>query len=114
MDAQVVALFVVGFVQPVLQEAIIGRHLSDAAAHWVTIGVSAGLALLAVWITGGLAGGQVPTFTLIDPSPLLGFLVEKIAPVYALSQIVYGGFTGTVKKLAGTMPLTPMPAPTAP
>lgn len=102
MDAQAITFFVVGLGQPVLQEAIVRNHLDGAAAHWLTLGISAVLAFLAVWVSGGLAGGQVPNFTLVDPSPLLGFIVLKVAPVYALSQIVYGGFTGTVKKLAGT------------
>jgi hypothetical protein len=60
------------------------------------------LALGATWVTGGLAGGQVPAFTLADPSPLLGFLVAKFAPVYALSQIVFGVFNREVHAVAGT------------
>ena len=102
MTAETVALFLVGFGQPFLEEWVLRNKLSDQAAHAATLAASALLALAAVYVTGGFAGGHVPAFTLLDPSPLLGFLVAKIAPVYALSQIVFNTIGGTVRKIAGT------------
>ena len=104
MTAEAVAMFLVGALQPYIQEALIRNLLTGAAAHFATIGFSFVLALAAVWATGGLAGGHVPDFSLVDPSPLLGFLVAKTTPVYLLSQTVFIAFNGSVRKLAGTAP----------
>ena len=102
MTAQAVILFLVGALQPYAEEFLFRTHISGLTAHLVTIAFSSVLALVAVWVTGGFAGDQVPLFSLADPSPLLGFLVAKLAPVYALSQIVYQAFSTNIKKLAGT------------
>lgn len=92
MDAQAVAFFVAGLAQPFLQEIVQRERLSGNAAHYATLAFSALLALLAVYITGGFSGAAAPRFTLLDPSPLLGFLVVKAAPIYLLSQVVFKQF----------------------
>lgn len=104
MDAQLIALTLVGLIQAPLQELLFRNHVDGRGAVLATIGVSAALALVAVWLTGGLAGGTVPAFTLADPSPLLAFVVVKLAPVYALSQIVFGLFSKEIHDIARTVP----------
>lgn len=112
MTPEAVALFAFGLLQPFLQEVLTRGHWTGRTMHVITVGFSFALALVAVWVTGGLAGGHVPAFTLLDPSPLLGFLVAKLTPVYALSQIVFG-FVGApaIEKVAGTAAPAPSPAP---
>ena len=104
MTPEAVAMFVLGALQPYAQEVLLRNNLTGTPAHLATIAFSGLLALLAVWVTGGLAGGHVPVFSLVDPSALLGFLIAKLAPVYLLSQTVFIAFNGSVRKLAGTAP----------
>jgi p-aminobenzoyl-glutamate transporter AbgT len=112
MTAESVALFLVGVLQPVLQELTFRNKVSDAAAHWLTVAVSVLLALVATWLAGGFASGKVPNWTLGDPAPLLGYLVGRVAPVYALSQVVWGGLKSQIHAVAGTSaPAGPVPAP---
>lgn len=115
MSAEAVVTFLVGLAQPFIQEAITRGRWTGRAAHTVTVLFSAALALVAVYVTGGFAGGTIPAFSAIDPSPLLGFLVAKLAPVYALSQIVYG-YVGapTIQQITGTGDGAPAPAPAHP
>lgn len=103
MTPEAVALFAFGLLQPFAQEILTRGHWTGRTMHVITVAFSLVLALAAVWVTGGLAGGHVPAFTLIDPSPLLGFLVAKLTPVYALSQFMFGVVGAqTVEKIAGT------------
>src|SRR6266550_4570360 len=96
MSAEAIAFFIAGLIQSPLQELLIRNRLEGPRAAAATIAVSLLLALAATWITGGFAGGMVPAFSLADPSPLLGFLVAKLTPVYALSQLVFSLFNKQV------------------
>ena len=103
MDSNAIALTLAGLLQPFVQEAIVRNKLSGKQAHLVTLAFSLVLAAAAIWITGGFAGaGKPPAFSLLDPSPLLAYVAARWAPIYALSQIVYGLAGGTVQKIART------------
>jgi hypothetical protein len=103
MDANGIALTLAGLAQPFIQEAILRNRLDGKQAHLATLLVSLILAAIAIWVTGGFAGaGKPPTFSLLDPSPLLAYVAARWAPIYALSQVVYGFAGGTVQKVAGT------------
>jgi hypothetical protein len=104
LTAEAIVVFLVGFLQPFVQEALVGWALNERAATIATILFSFGLALIAVWVTGGLSGGQVPSFSIADPSPLFGFLVAKLAPVYALSQVVFNLFYKQVHAVPSVAP----------
>lgn len=103
MDANALAIGLGGLLQPWVQEVITRGRFTGKAGHAVTMLSSLVIAAVAIWLTGGLVGLKVPAFSLADPSPLLGFLVARWAPIYALSQVVYQfAPSGTVERLSGT------------
>lgn len=89
MDASAIAIGLGGLIQPYLQQWLQGEKISGKKAVLVTTLLSMLIALLGIWLTGGLAGTKVPAFSLLDPSPLLGFLAAKWAGVYAISSLVF-------------------------
>jgi hypothetical protein len=90
-SAQIIAAFVAGLVVPFVQEILFGAKVSGRLASVVTVGTTLVIAALATWVSGGFAGATgAPAFNLIDPSAFFGFWVRVFAPVYALSQFIYG------------------------
>jgi hypothetical protein len=90
-SAQVIAAFVAGLIVPFVQEILFGASITGRAAAALTVATTFVIAAAASWVTGGFAGASgVPAFNLIDPSAFFGFWVTLFAPVYALSQFIYG------------------------
>jgi hypothetical protein len=90
-SAQVIAAFVAGLVIPFVQEILFGAKVSGRAAVVLTVGTTFVIATVASWMTGGFAGANAaPAFNFIDPSAFFGFWWKLWAPVYVISQFVYG------------------------
>jgi len=91
-SAQVIAAFIAGLVVPFVQEILFGAKISGRIASLVTVGTTLVIATIATWVSGGFAGAVgAPAFDFIDPSAFFGFWVLHVfAPVYGLSQFVYG------------------------
>ncbi len=90
-SAQVIAAAIAGVVSPFVQEILFGQKVSGRIATVVTMGTTLVIATIATWATGGFAsavGG--PAFNLVDPSAFFGFWWKVWAPVYVISQFVYG------------------------
>lgn len=100
MDTNAIALAIAGAAQPWIQEFIIRNKLTKKLAHSLTVAFSFVAAGVATWVTGGFAGSAA--FDLVDPSGFFASLATKTAPVYAVSQIVYGYFRNPIHRAAGT------------
>lgn len=110
IDATVITLFIGGITQPYLQEFLLGKQISGKIALLITAVISFVIASFATWIVGGLAGINLPQFTLVDPSPLLAYLWPKFASVFTLSQLIFQGTYQTPadpRVVAKTAPGTP-------
>lgn len=105
-SAQVIAAFIAGLITPFVQEILFGAHVSGRIATLVSAGTAFVIALGASWVSGGFAGAVgAPAFNLIDPSAFFGFWVHLFAPVYAISQFVYGVTTKRSDSPAATGPI---------
>lgn len=104
MDANAIAITIGGLVIPLIQEVLVGRKIDGRPAVVINLVAAFAVALFATWVTGGLAGGKVPAFSLVDPSPLLAFLAAKLAPTFAISQLVYALLEKQIKKVALAVP----------
>lgn len=114
-SAQVIAAFLAGLIVPFLQEILFGAKVSGRAAAWLTVATTFIIATIASWATGGFAGATAaPAFDLVDPSAFFGFWWKLWAPVYAVSQFVYGVTTKHSSAPAATGPIQKVAEKVAP
>lgn len=109
ITATAVVTFAMGLLQPYIQAGLMrlfGKDPKDGAAHLVTVATSFVLAAAAFWATGGFAHFALPHGTWLDPSPIFVYVVTQWAPVYGISQLVYGLLTSPIQQLQ-----KPTPAP---
>lgn len=123
MDASWIAAVIIGALQPFVMETLTRGRFVGAAAARMSILISLVGGLIAVWLTGGLADVVVPAFTLLDPSPLVLFILTQTGQIMLVSRITYAipgiGPTGSadapqnglVQKVART---EVVPTPAAP
>lgn len=92
MTAEMFALFVAGVVAPYLTQ-VLKKFFGDTegiTALWLSFGVSVGISVAALVLTGELGWVSMPA----NPTAAIGWFVKYAGVIYALSTLIYKNLIG--------------------
>ena len=85
---------ILGVVQVPIQERVLSR-LGGFRAEVVTWVISLALSLLAVWVTGGFAGGFAPPpWNFLDPSVSIAYWSAVLTPTRLAAAMTFQALKG--------------------